>query len=373
MPTILHTADWQIGRQYSRFDAEDAAVLADARFTTIERIAALAHEEKVDAVVVAGDVFDAQTVSDRTIHRTFDAMKGYNGLWLMLPGNHDAALAESVWSRAVRLGAVPENVRLLLTPGVVEFADLGLAVLAAPLTQRQTHNDLTVPFDQWASSEGLCRVGLAHGSITGVLPDSIDSPNPIHPDRARSARLNYLALGDWHGTKQIDERTWYSGTPEPERFRNNDAGNVLKVTLTDADSPPQVVSYPVAQHRWFAIESTLNVASDVDALQAELNELPDRSVLTIHLRGQLDLSNHQRLQALLSANAGRHRSQQVQQHDLTLMPTDEDLATIQADGYVGEVIEALKQMQQHDENPVAGDALMILASELQAMEQDGHA
>ena len=117
MPRLLHTADWQIGRHSSaalgsrsrsgRFSEDDAALLAEARFTAIERIAALATAEQVDAVLVAGDVFDAQTVSDRTIHRTFQLMKGYSGPWILIPGNHDAALAESVWTRAQRLNAIP--------------------------------------------------------------------------------------------------------------------------------------------------------------------------------------------------------------------------------------------------------------------------
>ena len=67
MPKILHTADWQIGRQYGRFAPEDAATLAEARLSAVERIAELATREQVQAVLVAGDVFDAQTVSDRTI------------------------------------------------------------------------------------------------------------------------------------------------------------------------------------------------------------------------------------------------------------------------------------------------------------------
>jgi hypothetical protein len=85
MLKLLHTADWQIGRQYGRFDPEDAAALAEARFTAVERIAALAASERVDAVLVAGDVFDAQTVSAKTIRRLFNATAGYTGPWLMIP------------------------------------------------------------------------------------------------------------------------------------------------------------------------------------------------------------------------------------------------------------------------------------------------
>ena len=42
VPRFLHTADWQIGRLYSQFPAEDAVPLAEARLTAVETIARLA-------------------------------------------------------------------------------------------------------------------------------------------------------------------------------------------------------------------------------------------------------------------------------------------------------------------------------------------
>src|SRR5690606_4559470 len=111
-------------------------------------------------------------------------------------------------------------------PGASVFEDLGCIVLAAPLTQRHTHSDLTGWFDVEPSDPALIRIGLAHGCVAGILPSNVDAGNPIAADRAVSARLDYLALGDWHGTRRVDPRTWYSGTPEPDRFRRNDPGNV---------------------------------------------------------------------------------------------------------------------------------------------------
>ena len=158
MPRFLHTADWQIGRQYSQFPPDDGVPLAEARLEAVATIARLATEHAVDAVLVAGDVFDAQAVSERTIRRLFAQLAGFAGPWLMIPGNHDAALAESVWTCARRIGAVPPNVHLALEPGVIDFAALGFVALAAPLTQRHTYNDLTEWFD---TAETPLRAGPA--------------------------------------------------------------------------------------------------------------------------------------------------------------------------------------------------------------------
>ena len=37
MPRLLHTADWQIGRQFATFPPESAVPLMEARFTAVER------------------------------------------------------------------------------------------------------------------------------------------------------------------------------------------------------------------------------------------------------------------------------------------------------------------------------------------------
>jgi DNA repair exonuclease SbcCD nuclease subunit len=366
MTRFLHTADWQIGRQFATFDPEHAPILAEARIAAVERLAVLATEHRVDAVLVAGDVFDAQTVSDRTVRRLFNALAGYAGPWLMIPGNHDAALAESVWTRAERLGAVPANAHLLLAPELRLFEAQGFAVLPAPLTQRHTYNDLTAWFDTAETPPGLLRIGLGHGSVQGILAEGIDSANPLAPDRAASARLDYLALGDWHGCKRIDARTWYAGTPEPDRFKANDAGQALLVEIAAPGAEPQVTPLAVGQFHWHLLATHLHVASDLDALLEELAGLGAQDVVDLRVAGRIDLAGRQRLQAAVGSAEARARHLQADLSALQLVPTDEDIAGLQADGYLGEVIAELRESQAGNDAQarVAQDALALLATAL---------
>ncbi|WP_285275164.1 metallophosphoesterase family protein [Halopseudomonas bauzanensis] len=373
MPRFLHTADWQIGRQYDRFGPEDGPALAQARLTTVERIAALATELAVDAVLVAGDVFDAQTISDRTVRRLFMALQGFGGPWIMLPGNHDAALAESIWSRARRLNAIPDNVHVLVSSEPLLLAEQGLAILPAPLTQRQTFNDLTDWFDHAPTPPQLLRVGLAHGSVQGILAEDIDSPNPIDPQRATRALLDYLALGDWHGCRQIDDRTWYSGTPEQDRFKSNGAGQVLDVQINAPGAAPQVTPIAIGEFTWLQWHRQLQVASDLDALIEELERVERSSVISLTLEGELDLAGEERLQAALGRAEARHRVLECQLDGLRLLPTEADIAALQADGYLDEVIGQLRDLQQSDEPEVAREALAILAGLLRERQAGGTA
>lgn len=377
MLKLLHTADWQIGRTYAGFPADDAVPMAEARFAAVERIADLAQREAVDLVVVAGDVFDSQTVSERTIRRLFNALACFAGPWLMIPGNHDAALTESVWTLAQRQGVVPPNVHVALTPGAIDYPALRLSVLCAPLTQRHTHSDLTDWFDRHESPEDWYRVGVAHGAVQGVLPEGIDSANPIAADRASRARLDYLALGDWHGTRRIDERTWYAGTPEPDRFKANDSGQVLLLEIASPVSsiplssliatPVRVTPIPVAQFRWSQRQVRLEVSSDLDALEAELSHFEPADVCDLTVAGQIDLAGLVRLKSCLASAGARARSLRSDLGGLRLAPTADDIAALRADGYLGELINELRaggEAADSAEAERARDALALLTAVL---------
>lgn len=361
MTHFLHTADWQIGRQYGQFETDDAAILAEARFDVVARIAALAAERRVDAVLVAGDVFDTQGVSDRTIRRLFAAMAAYAGPWVMIAGNHDAALADSVWSRAAQLGCIPANVHVPTRIGVVDLPAINLAVLAAPLTQRHTYDDVTQSFDTLDTEAGRVRVGLAHGSVAGRLPDTIDATNPIAPDRATRARLDYLALGDWHGCLSIDAHTWYAGTPEQDRFRGNEPGYVLDVHIDAPGATPAVERIAIGKYRWSAWTETISLPTDAQALAERLAALRADDVLRLDVQGHVNMETWDALQRAVDQAAAQVRALLPDLSGLRLEPDQADLAELGASGYVGEVAAQLQSMQGDVEQAgVAGEALRLL-------------
>ncbi|MCS3505960.1 DNA repair exonuclease [Achromobacter sp. JUb104] len=361
MTHFLHTADWQIGRQYGQFETDDAAILAEARFDVVARIAALAAERRVDAVLVAGDVFDTQGVSDRSIRRLFAAMAAYAGPWVMIAGNHDAALADSVWSRAAQLDCIPANVHVPTRIGVVDLPAINLAVLAAPLTQRHTYDDVTQSFDTLDTEAGRVRVGLAHGSVAGRLPDTIDSTNPIAPDRAARARLDYLALGDWHGCLSIDAHTWYAGTPEQDRFRGNEPGYVLDVHIDAPGATPVVERIAIGKYRWSAWAETISLPTDAQALAERLAALRADDVLRLDVQGHVNMETWDALQRAVDQAAAQVRALLPDLSGLRLEPDQADLAELGASGYVGDVAAQLQSMQGDGEQAaVAGEALRLL-------------
>lgn len=366
MPLFLHTADWQIGRHFAQFTSDDAAHIAEERVNVIARIAAEANGRGADAILVAGDVFDAQQVSDRWIRRLFAATAHFKGPWIVIPGNHDAALAAGVWTQAMRLG-LPANFQLALTPGVISLPDLHTAVLAAPLTQRHTYTDTTAFFDQAETPAGWLRIGLAHGSVEGVLAEEIDSTNPISSERCLTAHLDYLALGDWHGTKIINERCAYSGTPEQDRFKRNDPGNCLLVQV-ELGQVPSIETLRVGRYRWHDVLLDIAVDSDIDLCCRVLSEFGGDDIAQVAIAGHMDLAGQARLRDAIGAAEAAMRALTCDVNDLRLLPTDEDLAALRADGYLAEVIDELRSEQEEGADPEAAsqarEALTVLCTAL---------
>ena len=176
-------------------------------------------------------------------------------------------------------------------------------------------------------------------------------------------------MGDWHGTKQIDTRTWYSGTPEQERFKDNGAGHALLVSIDGPGATPQVTAQVVGQYAWHELTVHLNVPSDADGLISLLASFTATDVLRLEITGQTDLAGRERINAALSAAEGRTRCLDLDATQLRLIPTDDDIAALNADGYLGGVISDLRERQHGDAPEVASEALAILASMLNARQQ----
>jgi hypothetical protein len=244
MIRFLHTADLHLGKPFGRFPEELRGRLREARHATIARLAAAARAHGAADILVAGDSFDSQTPAPATLRQALHAMAADPGLrWWLLPGNHDSLAAGDLWQRIAR--DAPPNVRPLVTPAPVEIAP-GAWLLPAPCTQRRPGRDLTAGMADTATPAGVLRIGLGHGAVQSFSEDG--NPALIPPDRAETAGLAFLALGDWHGQLRIGPKTWYAGSPEADGFQHATAAGALLVDL--AASGPAATPLPTGALVW---------------------------------------------------------------------------------------------------------------------------
>ena len=149
-----------------------------------------------------------------------------------------------------------------------------------PQFYSRPHSSIVVPsmtppiwMDDQVSEAGLIRIGLAHGAVYGFDTNEEQRANPIDPTRPQLARLDYLALGDWHGELQVNERCWYSGTPETDSFQTRGRGTALLVEIDGPNELPKVTPLSTGQYRWKSLDERVEDLEDVDLLEHKLRNL----------------------------------------------------------------------------------------------------
>jgi DNA repair exonuclease SbcCD nuclease subunit len=370
---LIHTADWQIGKVFRFVDDATMSLLQEARLEAIATIGGLARAHGAGTVLVAGDLYDHGGLGDRTLFQPIERMRALDGLtWHIIPGKHDADWPNGIWDRVARHG-LPDNVHLHREPAPCALGDGGAWLLSAPLRRRQTLSDPTAWMNQAATPEGALRIGLAHGSVTRFGAADRSQGNYIDPVRPKEARLDYLALGDWHAQREIGPRCWYAGTPEPDDF-DQEEGSVLLVEIAAPGAAPAVQPLASARYHWTRQRETLHGADDIALLDERIRALaPDAARLLVDLtvEGTLSLADRalfaQRIDRSLRAALCHLR---LDDERLYLAPSPDDLDGIAKTGFVRAAAARLKQLADDQANPereVAAEALMRLFLEHQKL------
>lgn len=309
---LLHTADWHLGRGFGLFSESDALTLMRARMDAIDALLGCADANRVDAVLAAGDLFDApdpgrqwwQPLLDKLRARDFTSRPLF-----LLPGNHDYLAPKSVWH------ADHEFARGL-PPGVhiVDRDDFehplgpdGIGVLVARPCRRSADSEdqaLLLPARQ--PGDTRIRVGMVHGS-TFEMADH-DTNYPIARDAAVRRGLDYLAIGDTHAWRVYppeDAPTVYPSAPEPCTFAETEAGYAAVVFFSRRTRKPRIRRERVGQWTW-----TERTVHDVDALRhlAAQDDLR-RTVLRLHLSMRVPAREYEETLAILESlrgTASRH-------------------------------------------------------------------
>ena len=279
---FLHTSDLHLGKRFGQMPEELRGRLTEARHNSIDRLREVATTNALDTILVAGDIFDTETPSPATVRQALRSMGESSEIsWYLIPGNHDSLRAEELWSRVDR--EHPRNVTLLKEPEQPVALGPDIVLLPTPCVARRPGRDLTEWMTNAEIGEGKIRIGLAHGPIQEFGEDG-GASDVIAPDRTTLSGLDYLALGDWHGQVRVNDRTWYSGTPEPDRFKHDAPGQALIVEIDAPGHIPRVT--PVETGRFLWRNLALHLLVDEDAakrLTQSLASMEDRRNILLQL------------------------------------------------------------------------------------------
>jgi exonuclease SbcD len=298
---FLHTADWHVGRAIrgrSRTD-EFAAALGE--------VVGIAEQESVDAVLLAGDLYDHRSPAPEADALVFEALVRLHEAHIpvvAIPGNHDSAM------RLEALAKLLKPIAVTMVPRVVP-PDQGSLIEVASRDGKETAVVACVPFvperrfgdaaalfratEEWYQSyaEGMGRllqamaepfrddsvnVLLAHLFTDGAIPGggehqiTIGIEYAVSPSRL-PATASYVALGHVHRPQAV------KGAPSPTRY----AGSLIQldfgeknqkksVALVEAKPgrPAKVTEVPLTAGR-----KLMDVEGVLDEVLAKGAEQPD--------------------------------------------------------------------------------------------------
>lgn len=348
MTTFLHTADWQLGMRAKGL-GDAAATVRDRRFDTVAAILELAEEQKVDFVLVAGDTFEDNGVSNDTIYRATQALEKAGTIPVyVIPGNHDPFTADSIYNRPAWTSSVPENVTVLTEREPVVLEEHDVVLFPCPLSQKQSREDPTAWIvDDDTDAGDAIRVGLAHGSLD---IHGKDFNFPVAPDSAGRGELDYLALGDWHRKYVHDAHTAYSGTPEQTDFGEQDTGHVLIVEIPEKGGDPTIEEHQVGQLNWLKWDHDL-AQDPPDELRHRIQELdgPEDTLLRLTLRGAIGQEMLSELDGLREFTTSRLLYFDSDEEALGLVLGTEDIREILPPGTLRQTAEVLLALRTGDD------------------------
>lgn len=315
MTTFIHSADWQLGKPFARVaDEEQRGRVQRERLEAVRRIGDEVRRRQAAFVVVSGDLFDSATPKDATISHALAAIGSIGVPVYAIPGNHDHGGPDSLWERPFfrrQAEVAAPNFRILLERAPLEREDAVL--LPCPLLRRHEPDDPTTWLRRWEPAEGddRPRIVIAHGSTRafgGALGNRVDGEeagqaNAIDLGRLPLERIDYVALGDWHGFLAVGEKAWYSGSHEIDRFPKADQrpGHVAAVTVTRG-GPPVVEAVPTGRLRWLRHEVVLGEDGPARLdriLRESTGTRYDDCLVELVLSGAVSLADRGRLDTLL--------------------------------------------------------------------------
>jgi exonuclease SbcD len=279
---FLHTGDWHVGKAIrGRSRAGEFAAALD-------EVVAIAVDEGVDAVLLAGDVYEHRAPAPEADALVFDAFLRLHDAGIRvvaIPGNHDSALRMEAFGKVLRpLGievvprvARPEEGGVVVLPSRDGAEEAEIA--AIPFVPERRFGDAAALFDaseawyqSYAQGMGELLAAMASGFTAGRIPivlghlftdGALVTPGggereltigiayAVPPSRL-PAEAAYVALGHVHLPQAV------KGSPAPARFAGSllqldfgEAGQRKSVTIVEAHpgKPAKVTEVPLSSGR----------------------------------------------------------------------------------------------------------------------------
>lgn len=221
---VLHCADLHLGAELSSL-GNIAKERRQELLSTFIKIASICRDEKVDFLLISGDLFEGSNIDMNTIRTVKETLASIpDTIVAISPGNHDymaidSPFADNDWS---------SNVHIFKTDMErIDFEDKGVCLWGAAF--RSTYVTKAALQSIFRVDKSKINICVIHGDL--VSNYQLSNYNPVSPMHIGSTGMDYIALGHIHKNSEIFNigTTWYAypGCPEGMGFDELDDKGVL--------------------------------------------------------------------------------------------------------------------------------------------------
>ena len=249
---------------------EDAPVdeIRNATRRAFDNLVALAIEEEVRFVLLAGDLYDGDWKDYNTglfFTERMGRLKRHNILVFMVSGNHDAA------SRISPHLHPPDNVTVLSTrkPQTILLEHIGAAIHGQGYASRAITHNLARHYPQY--HPGYFNIGLLHTALNGR--EGHEPYAPCSLDDLKSKGYDYWALGHVHQREVISRDPWilFPGNLQGRHIRETGSKGASLITVENG-RVVDVTHHDLDVLRFSRVSVDLSRCTTIDAVHDPVRE-----------------------------------------------------------------------------------------------------
>lgn len=279
---FIHTADWHLGRVFHQVQ------LTEDQAHVLDQLVDLVAEEKPDAVVVSGDIYDRAVPPTDAVNLLNDVLSrlvlGCGTQVIVISGNHDSADRLQFGSEILAKGGLHVCGRCCAQPycttiedeyGPVHFYSLPYA---DPAAGRELMGTDGIRDQNSLLAEAVRRIGamctgdgrkvlIAHTYASGATPSESERPLSLggvdEVDAGVFAGLDYVALGHLHCPQRVGTNASYAGSPLKYSFGEQNQPKSVSLVEIGPDGKPEVMRVPLSPKRDVRV-----ITGEIDAILA---------------------------------------------------------------------------------------------------------
>ncbi len=315
---FLHTADLHLDsplRSLALKDSELAGLIGNASRSVFESIVGICLEERLDALLIAGDLFDGTLRSVKTaayLSRQFRRLDEAGISVYMIRGNHDAEA-----SAVTKQLDLPPSVHVFSGKGgMVRLDDKGVAIHGISFAKK-TMPETSLPKFK-SPADGLINIGLMHTSIGGSEGHDVYAPVSLAALAAHG--FDYWALGHIHKRKVHHENPFIVMPGIPQGRDTGEAGPKSVTLVTADENGIRIEERLTALAEFSAVTIDVRGLKDIEAVRTAIRDAirtqseatqSEHAVLRMTLTGQTPLAWRIRRDAELLAEEARQDARET--------------------------------------------------------------